>query len=94
VFQGADSAEPDIRKTVRGFCEATVNAATGKERTGCMMAAAALGQSERVAESRSYFARGLKVSADLFAQRFEQEIHAGRLSERVPPGFEPGLSST
>jgi AcrR family transcriptional regulator len=76
-------AEPDIRKAVTGFCEATVNTATGKERTGCMMAAAALGQSERVAEIRSYFAQGLSASADIFARRFEQEIHAGRLSERV-----------
>ena len=76
-------AEPDIRKAVTGFCEATVNTATGKERTGCMMAAAALGQSERVAEIRSFVAQGLTASADLFAQRFEQEIHAGRLSKRV-----------
>jgi AcrR family transcriptional regulator len=76
-------AEPDIRKGVTAFCEATVNTATGKERTGCMMAAAALGQSERVAEIRSYVARGLTASADIFAQRFEQEIQAGRLSKKI-----------
>ena len=76
-------AEPDIRKAVTGFCEATVKTATGKDRTGCMMAAAALGQSERVAEIRFYLAEGLAASANIFAKRFKQEIHAGRLSKRV-----------
>ena len=76
-------AEPDIRKAVTAFCEATVNTATGKKRTGCMMAAAALGQSERVAEIRSYVAQGLTASANILAHRFEQEIQARRLSEKV-----------
>jgi hypothetical protein len=48
-----------------------------------MMAAAALGQSERVTEIRSYAAKGLTATADIFAKRFEQEIKAGRLT-RTP----------
>ena len=50
----AFQAEPDIYKAVTAFCEATVNTATGDARSGCMLAAAALGQSERVTEIRSY----------------------------------------
>ncbi len=53
----AFQAEPDIHKAVTAFCEATVNTATGDARCGCMMAAAALGQSERVTEIRSYAAK-------------------------------------
>ena len=53
----AFQAEPDIHKAVTAFCEATVNTATGDTCGGCMMAAAALGQSERVTEIRSYLAR-------------------------------------
>ena len=45
-----------------------------------MLAAAALGQSERVTEIRSWLAKGLTASADIFAKRFEQEIEAGRLT--------------
>ena len=48
-----------------------------------MMAAAALGQSERVTEIRSYVAKGLTATADIFAKRFEQEMKAGRLT-RTP----------
>jgi AcrR family transcriptional regulator len=76
----AFQAEPDIHKAVTAFCEATVNTATGKARSGCMMAAAALGQSDRVAEIRSYLAKGLTAAADIFAQRFEQEMEAGHLT--------------
>ena len=72
-------AEPDIRKAVLGFCEATVNTATGESRSGCMMAAAVLGQSERVAEIRSYVARGFSASADIFERRFAQEMKKGHL---------------
>jgi AcrR family transcriptional regulator len=79
IFQ----AEPDIHKAVTAFCEATVNTATGDARGGCMMAAAALGQSERVTEIRSYVAKGLTASADIFAKRFEKEMKAGRLT-RTP----------
>ena len=43
----------------------------------------ALGQSERVTEIRSYVAKGLTTSADIFAKRFEQEMKAGRLT-RTP----------
>ena len=75
----AFQAEPDIHKAVTAFCEATVDTATGEARSGCMMAAAALGQSERVGEIRSFAARGLTAAADIFAQRFEQEMGAGRL---------------
>jgi len=77
-------AEPDIRKAVTAFCKTTVNTATGEQRTGCLMASAALGNSERVAEIRSYFAQGLSWSADILADRFEKEIRAKRLSARVP----------
>jgi len=76
----AFQAEPDIRKAVTAFCEATVNAAANEARGGCMLAAAALGQSERVTEIRSYVANGLTATADIFAKRFEKEMKAGRLS--------------
>ena len=76
----AFQAEPDIHKAVTAFCEATVNTATGDARGGCMMAAAALGQSERVTEIRSWLANTLTSSADIFAKRFEQEMKAGRLT--------------
>ena len=79
----AFQAEPDIHKAVIAFCEVTVNAASDQARGGCMMAAAALGQSERVTEIRSYVARGLTATADIFAKRFEKEIKAGRLT-RTP----------
>jgi len=79
----AFEAEPDIHKAVTAFCEATVNAASNEARGGCMMAAAAAGESERVAEIRSYVAKGLTATADLFAKRFEREMKAGRLS-RTP----------
>lgn len=79
----AFQAEPDIYKAVTAFCEATVNAASGEARGGCMMAAAALGQSERVAEIRSYVAQGLTATADIFAKRFEKEMKAGHLT-RTP----------
>ena len=76
-------AEPDIHKAVTAFCEATVNTATGDARGGCMMAAAALGESQRVTEIRSCAAKGLTATADIFAKRFEQEMKAGRLT-RTP----------
>ncbi len=76
----AFQAEPDIHKAVTAFSEAIVNNATGEARCGCMMAAAALGKSERVTEIRSYIANGLTASADIFAKRFEQEMTAGRLT--------------
>jgi len=63
--------------------EATVNTATGKARSGCMMAAAALGHSERVSEIRSYVAKGLTATADILAQRFEQEMEAGHLNRTL-----------
>lgn len=47
------------------------------------MAAAALGQSEGVAEIRSYTARGLTAAADIFAQRFEQEMEARHLTRTL-----------
>jgi AcrR family transcriptional regulator len=76
-------AEPDIHKAVTAFCEAIVNNASSEARGGCMMAAAAMGQSERVTEIRSYVAKGLTASADIFAKRFEKEMKAGRLT-RTP----------
>jgi hypothetical protein len=79
----AFQAEPDIHKAVTAFCEATVNTASDEACGGCMMAAAALGQSERVAEIRSYTAKGLTATADIFAKRFEKEMKAGRLT-RTP----------
>ena len=48
-----------------------------------MMAAAAMGQSERVTEIRSCAAKAFTASADIFAKRFEQEMKAGRLT-RTP----------
>lgn len=79
-LMAAFQAEPDIRKAVTAFCEAAVSAATGEARGGCMMAAAALGQSERVAEIRAFLAKSLLASADLLAQRFEREMKAGNLT--------------
>jgi AcrR family transcriptional regulator len=67
-------AEPDIGEAVANFCEATINTATTEPRLGCMMASAALGQSERVAEIRSFFAQGLSAAAHIFAEKFEKEI--------------------
>ena len=67
-------AEPDIRKAVLGFCEATVETATGQARSGCMMAAAVLGQSDRVAEIRSYVAHGFSAGATVLEKRFTQEM--------------------
>jgi len=82
-IMAAFHAEPDIHKAVTAFCEATVNTATGDARSGCMLAAAALGHSERVTEIRSWLANGFTASADIFAKRFEQEMKAGRLT-RTP----------
>ena len=79
----AFQAEPDIHKAVTAFCEATVINASNDARGGCMMAAAALGQSERVTEIRSYVAHGLTATAEMFAKRFEKEMRAGRLT-RTP----------
>lgn len=78
-------AEPDIHKAVTAFCEATVDTATGDARSGCMLAAAALGHSERVTEIRSWLATGFTANAEVFAERFEQEAKAGRLP-RTPSG--------
>jgi AcrR family transcriptional regulator len=79
----AFQAEPDIDKAVTAFCEATVNTATGNARSGCMLAAAALGHSERVTEIRAWLANGFTANADIFAKRFEKEMKAGRLT-RTP----------
>jgi AcrR family transcriptional regulator len=79
----AFQAEPDIHKAVTAFCETTVKTATGEVRSGFMMAAAVFGQSDRVSEIRSYSAQGLTASAALSAERFEQEIEAGRLSRSL-----------
>jgi AcrR family transcriptional regulator len=79
----AFQAEPNIHKAVTAFFEATVIQAAGDARGGCMMAAAALGQSDRVTEIRSWLAKGFTVSADIFAKRFEQEMKAGQLT-RTP----------
>jgi AcrR family transcriptional regulator len=76
----AFQAEPDIHKAVTDLCEVTVNAVWEEDRVGCMLAASAQGQSERVAEIRSYVAKGLTAAADGFAKRFEKETKAGRLS--------------
>jgi AcrR family transcriptional regulator len=76
-------AEPDINKAVMNFCEATINTATNEPRLGCMMAAAALGQSERVAEIRAFCAQGLTATAKILAERFEKEMRARRLSRKL-----------
>jgi AcrR family transcriptional regulator len=80
---GAFEAEPDIRKAVAAFCEATVKSAADEACGGCMMAAATLGHSERVDEIRERAASGLSASAEIFAKRFEKEMRAGRLT-RTP----------
>ena len=82
-IMAAFQAEPDVYKAVTAFSEAIVNNATVGARGGCMMAAAALGQSERVTEIRAYVAKGLTATADIFAKRLEQEMKAGRLT-RTP----------
>ena len=79
----AFQAEPDIYKAVKAFCEATVNNGTAESRSGCMMAAAVLGPSERVKEIRSYAMQGLAASADVLSQRFQREMKAGKLT-RTP----------
>ncbi len=82
-IMAAFRAEPDIHKAVTAFCEAVVSTAAGDVRCGCMMAAAAMGKSERVVEIRSFVAEGLTAAADIFAKRFEKEVKAGRLT-RTP----------
>ena len=82
-IMAAFQAEPDIHKALTALFEATVNLASGEARGGCMMVAAALGQSERVAEIRFFLAKSLTASADVFAQRFEREMKAGKLT-RTP----------
>ena len=77
----AFQAEPDIHKAVTAFCEATVNTATGDARGGCMMAAAALGQSERVAEIVPG-SRRASPHPLIFSQAFERR-EGGRLT-RTP----------
>ena len=79
----AFQSETDIRKALTGFCEAIVINATDERRSGCMMAAAAMGKSARVDEIRSYVAKGFNDSADLFAKRFESEARAGRLGRET-----------
>jgi AcrR family transcriptional regulator len=76
-------AEPDIRKAVAHFCEATIDTATNEPRLGCMMASAALGQSERVAEIRAFYAQGLNSTAKTLSERFEKEMRARRLSRKL-----------
>src|SRR5258708_17340434 len=75
----AFQAEPDIHKAVTGFCEATVNTATGDARGGCMMAAAALGQSDPVTEIRSWLPQGPTPLADIFGKRLQPPLKAARL---------------
>jgi len=77
-------AEPDIHEAVAAFCRATVANATGERRSGCMLAAAVLGQSARVAEIRAYAAHGLAASSEVLSCRFEKEIETGRLSAKIP----------
>ncbi len=56
--------DPTLRGGLRG--DFRLPSTTGETRSGCMMAAAVLGQSERVDEIRSYAAQGLSASsADL-----------------------------
>lgn len=75
--------EPDIHKAVRGFCEMTAKVGDGTARAGCMMAAASVGQSERVDDIRAFAASSLAASADLISGRFQAEIDAGRLSADI-----------
>ena len=79
----AFQSEPDIQKAVTAFCESTVEAASADAHGGCMLAAAATGESERVTEIRSLVAKGLTATAELFAKRFDKEVKAGHLS-RTP----------
>ena len=58
------------------------------------MASAALGQSERVAEIRSYFAQGLTASAQIFAERFEKRFELSVSRGRFRPTYGRARSST
>ena len=69
-------AEPDIHKAVTTFCGATVNTATGDARSGCMLAAAALGHSERVTEIRSWLAKGSR-HPPIFRETFREGNKGG-----------------
>ena len=82
-IMAAFQAEPDIHKAITALCEATVNIASGEGRGGCMMVAAALGESERVTEIRSHAAKGLNAAAEIFTKRFEKEMNAGCMT-RTP----------
>ncbi len=69
-IMAAFQAEPDIHKAVTGFLRRlTVNTATGDACDGCMMAAAAQGQSERVTEIRLHLAQRLAEAADIFRRK-------------------------
>jgi AcrR family transcriptional regulator len=94
VRMAAFQAEPDIHKAVTTFCDATVNAASNVARGGCMLAAAALGHSKRVAEIHLYVANGFTATADDFAKRFEKETKAERLSRKPIPRCERVCSLT
>ena len=85
VRMAAFQAEPDIYTAVTAFCEATVNAASSVARGGCMLAAAALAHSDRVAEMHMYVANAFTATADEFTRRFEKETKAGRLSRTPSP---------
>lgn len=60
----------------------TVYLGDGASRAGCMMAAAALGQSERVEDIRAFVAVALAESAYLRSSRFQTEIDAGPIVSR------------
>lgn len=77
-------SEPDIQVAVMKFCEATVKTATEGPGLGCMMASAAFSQSERVTEIRAFLAEALSASASVFAERFQLEMDADRLSGKFP----------
>jgi AcrR family transcriptional regulator len=77
-------AEPDIGEAVANFCEAAINTATTEPRLGCMVASA-LGQSERVAEIRSFFARGLSAAAHIFAESSRRRCGPNAYPESFRP---------
>ena len=79
----AFQAETDIYKAVTAFSESIVINATGDDRNGCMMAAAAQVKSDHAAEIRSFVAMGLTATADIFTKRFEKEMRAGHLTRTV-----------
>ena len=77
----AFESQSNITDAVGALLEQTVKAATTDGRaSGCLMASVATAQAGRSEEIRSAVAHGLATLTEMLANRFGQEMAAGRLS--------------